>query len=441
MPSEELNLSQRTIFRLYWPLALSWIFMALEIPISVSILSRLPHPAVNTAALLILMAMAIWIESPVIDLLATSTTLAKDAQHYRVIRSFVARLVIAVTLVHIAIVLTPIFPFLTETVMEVPHDVASAARSGLVLMIPWSALIGWRRYLQGILIRRGRTRPISVGTAIRVTTISSVGFSLFALTDLSGIVIISIATMASVFNEAVFMAFVSRSSIRELCAQTSDEPPLTMGRLARFHFPLSLSTMVTLTGMPFIGAALARSPDAVIAMASWQVASGIIFLPRSITFALLEVVISRLSSRGGPATLRTFCIRIGAGASLVMLAAWLSRADYFVFNKVLGASPEIAADARTAFLGCALVPVLNAAMSYLRGRLTEAHMTVARLTAIGAGMVSLIVMLIVGVILRWQGVLVAAAALTISQAVELLALKVCWGARSRSKLAPNTASS
>ena len=76
--TEEAPLTSRTILRFYYPLALSWLFMAIESPIAIIILSRLPGSEVATAAFLIMMGLALWIESPVIDMLSTSTTLARN---------------------------------------------------------------------------------------------------------------------------------------------------------------------------------------------------------------------------------------------------------------------------------------------------------------------------------------------------------------------------
>ncbi len=86
--------------RFYSPLAISWLFMGLEGPICEGVINRLRQPEINAAAWPILMAIAIWIESPVIDLLSTSTTLAKDHQRYELISRFVWYLMAWVTVAH-----------------------------------------------------------------------------------------------------------------------------------------------------------------------------------------------------------------------------------------------------------------------------------------------------------------------------------------------------
>jgi hypothetical protein len=69
--TSEPALSHRHILKFYLPLALSWIFMAIESPIALSVISRMSNAEINAAAFQPLMALALLIESPVIDLLKT----------------------------------------------------------------------------------------------------------------------------------------------------------------------------------------------------------------------------------------------------------------------------------------------------------------------------------------------------------------------------------
>jgi hypothetical protein len=48
---EELNsISLKKIFSTWWPLALSWFLMALELPALSAVIARLPNPKINLAA-------------------------------------------------------------------------------------------------------------------------------------------------------------------------------------------------------------------------------------------------------------------------------------------------------------------------------------------------------------------------------------------------------
>ncbi|MEJ5170382.1 MAG: hypothetical protein WHU10_05290 [Fimbriimonadales bacterium] len=285
------------VARLFWPLAVSWLFMSLETPIAMAILSRSDRPDVGAAGFLILMAIAIWIESPVIDLLSTSTAFARSRQDFLRVRGFTIGTMVWVTAAHALVAFTPLYWLLTRSVLGLPEEVTQAVQVPLQIMLPWSALIGWRRFQQGILIRGGNTRPIVLGTSLRLATIALVGFTLFGWLRVPALEATAIALVASVAVESLFVTWVVQPVLRERYSQPTGTSGVTLAGLLRFHLPLTLTTMVSLTVTPLLGSALARMPDSVRSMAAWQVAITLVGLVRIIPFALPEAVIALYSER------------------------------------------------------------------------------------------------------------------------------------------------
>ncbi len=77
-------LSFSHIFKTWWPLAVSWLFMGLEQPLVGAVIARLAEPTINLAALGgVVFPVALIIEAPVIMLLAASTALSKDWASYK----------------------------------------------------------------------------------------------------------------------------------------------------------------------------------------------------------------------------------------------------------------------------------------------------------------------------------------------------------------------
>ncbi len=432
-------LSLGTIFKFYSPLAISWLFMGLEGPICESVINRLERPEINAAAWPVLMAIAIWIESPVIDLLSTSTTLAKDRQRYELISRFVWYLLLWVTVAHALVVLTPLYDVVTLSLLGVKPAVAKAAHLGLIILIPWSGLIGWRRYLQGILIRNGRTRAIGLGTTARVSALLLVAIILFYSTTLPSVVIASIAIIISVATEAAFIHWLSRDVIASHFGMrnvASDEP-LTMKKLVGFHVPLSITTMVNLLVLPLVNAGLARTPEPVLALAGCGIAGAVLFLHRAITFCLPEVVITLYSGDESRRQLRNFSIGVGAISSGLIVFLGLTRLDRFLFEGLIQAKPHIAEVAHWCYLFSAAVPLVDASQNYVRGILTAHHLTVSRLIAVLAAIIVLITGVVVGTVLRWNGPVLAGVSVTGALLAELLVLSLAW-ARARGGVAALT---
>lgn len=419
------RLSHRHIFTFFLPLALSWVFMGFEAPIASSIMSRLPAQELNMAAWYMVFSLALWIESPVIDLLATSTTLSKNRGHYLGLTRFTQAMMLWTGLFHAVLVLTPLYGSIMNN-LGYPAEVVAHGRLALIIMIPWSPLIGWRRYLQGILIRHKRTRMVGLGTAVRVCTLGFLGFLLYKFTYLPGVIVAATAIVCSVGAEALFAHIVSRSTIRDRFWEARDDEVLSFSRLARFHLPLTLTTMVTMLTYPSIGRALNAAPDSIRALAAWNVTMGLLFLFRSMTFALTEVVIALHDGHESARTLARFCFNTGAAATLVMVGMSLTGIDVMVITRLIGANQEVASDAHVAFLTASLTPLICAMQSYVRGMLTAYHLTVSRLAAVGVGYAVLVAMLVIGVFAGWPGLVNAGVAFTVSAAAELSALAYSW---------------
>ncbi len=161
-------LTQRFILAFWMPLAASWVLMTLEGPFVQAAIARLPNPETNLAAIGIVVSLSVTIESPVIMLLATSTALCRDRDAYLILRRFMLGLILLLTIVAAVVAFTPVYDWIVPGAMGVPDDIAVAARSGMAIMVFWSAAIGWRRFYQGILIRFGQTRRVTYGTVVRL---------------------------------------------------------------------------------------------------------------------------------------------------------------------------------------------------------------------------------------------------------------------------------
>jgi hypothetical protein len=422
--TEAEPLGHRTIFRFYFPLALSWLFMAIESPISVGVLSRLPQPELNTAAFFVMMALALWIESPVIDLLSTSTTLAKTRDSFRVLTKFTLWILGFVTAIHALVAFSPLFHWISVDLLGVPAHIADAAKPGFQIMTLWSACIGWRRFLQGVMIRFGATKLVGFGTFVRMSTMTVTALSLYFFAELRSIDIAAIALMASVASEAIYVHIAAGPIVRNRLelAEVAADVPLSYRKLIAFHAPLTATTTVMMLGSPLVAWALAKAASPETALAGWQVSSTLAWMCRTVVFALPEVVITLYRDEQSAEKLRRFCLSVGVVTSAVLVLFALFRIDVAFFTNVLKAERNVAEVAHAAFFAVAATPLIGAMQSYVRGMLTAHHKTVARFTAVIVSMTALALFLFLTIILGFAGVISAALALTAAMAAELWVL-------------------
>ena len=415
-PSPPPTLNVKRILAIYTPLALSWLFMAVEGPADMAMLGLAPDYKINASGFLLVLGLSIWIESPVIDLLSTTTTLGSSRQRWVTLSGFTWLMMLTVATVHGLVAFTPLYDAVTRGLMGVNQEIADASRVPLQIMTPWSALVGWRRYLHGFQIKHGDTKPITVGTLIRITALCLTGFPLIYFTNISGLEAVSYAMVAAVGAESLFTHIISRRVINNL--PDRPEETITFGRLAKFHLPLTASTMVMLSSPVLVTRALARAGNQELTLAGWQTASSMIWIFRSMTFALPEAVISLYNPGEPEKLLRRFCLTMGFGLTGLMVLFHLTGLDGLWFAGVYGTNPDTTAVSRMAFLACAALPALGAVMSFYRGVLTAHHVTWVRILAIAVAVVALFISLEVGLAFGWAGVVVGAFGLSVAQFAE-----------------------
>lgn len=396
--------------------------MGLEGPISVRVISSIgrngPMEEVWTSAFNALLAISLFVESPVIDLLATSTTLTKGTRSYRVISRFALIMMAVCTVGHLLVIWPPLYQLIAS---DYDPRVRDSLIIPMVVMIPWSAAIGWRRYKQGILIRFGETRVVGIGTFIRMGVMAITGFGLAAFTSHSGVLVAAISLIAAVVAEAVFIHLAAKGAIARHLTQ-DDETDLSMARLAKFHLPLTVTTMMQLGSNFMITQALAQSFDHESSWPAFQVALALMWLQRAVLYALPEIVITLYSRPGAAKTLWRFAATISMAMSGLMLAMALTGLDKAFFIHVLDKSPAIAAKAHEVFFLSVLIPLIIGAQCYVRGVLTALHTTMPRMLAVFLGLATMYGTMRYGLSHQWSGALIASAGMTLGGFVELVIL-------------------
>ena len=171
--AEQISLTYGRIFKFWAPLAGTWLMMAVEAPFLGAVIARLPGPTENLAAWGISVAFALIIEAPVIMLLSAATALVHDKTSYLALRRFTYTLNVVLTAVMVLVLVPPVFRFLTGTLLNLPGDVAELVYEAMMLLLPWPAAIGYRRFLQGTLVRHDMTRRVAYGTVVRMVSMGS----------------------------------------------------------------------------------------------------------------------------------------------------------------------------------------------------------------------------------------------------------------------------
>ncbi len=413
-----------SIFRLWLPLAISFELMMLEGPSVQGAIGRLPEPTLNLAAWGLAFSLALLVESPVIMLLATAIALVREEDSYKALRQFVLTLMVACTLLTAVVAFTPLFDLIAAHIMGQPALIVVAARPALQIMLLWTAAIAWRRFYQGVLVRAGQTRLVSVGTAVRLTVTLLVAGSLLKWGHRPGVEVGAITLMAAVVMEAIAVTMFALPIARQhlLGRHTPDTVPLTQRAIWRFHMPLAATTLLTLLAPPLTAAALARLSMRHETLAAWPVVSMLLLVLRGPGLALQEITISQSRRPEARHALRRFTTLVGLISTAVTLLLALTPLLDRYMDVVLHLPPELRTFVRVGMALGSPLPLITALGSWARGTLVASRRTSAVYRGMGVNLVTHGAVLMGGIAFRLPGMAVASLAFLLSASLEYLYL-------------------
>jgi len=415
---------QREIFWFWLPLFASWLLMTAEGPIVSASINRLPNEVIMLAAQGIVVSLSVTIESPIINLLATSTALVKDRASFLLVRRFTLHWMALLTAVSITIAFTPLFDLVVRTWLGTPDSVAEWVRPGLQIMTLWSAAIAWRRFLQGVLIHFNQPRKMAWGTAVRLLTSGGTVIGLSTFTGLPGVVNGTTALMAGVIAEAIYATIVIRPLLQNELSETTvtDEAPLTYRDLFLFHLPLAGTAVMVLLVQPLVTFSLARLDRPTQSLAAWPVVFQIMLMARAAALALPEAVIALTKGPDSYAPIRRFSLTLAATVGVVItLFTFSPLARLYLFG-VQDMTVDVGTLAQNSLIYFLPFPALTVIGMWLRGVLINGRKTTPVNMAMAVNMVVTVIVLVTGLANQWPGLPTAAVALSLAVLAEIIYL-------------------
>ena len=388
------------VFRLWIPLGLSWLLMAMELPLVTFVVARLPHQEVSLAAYgSIVFPLSLVIEAPIIMLLAASTALAKDRQAWGLLARFAFWSGLGLSALHALVAFTPLYEVVVGGLIGPPDELIEPGRLGLQIMTPWTFAIAWRRFQQGVLIRSERSALVTVGSGVRLVA-GALGLYAGLRLGLPGIGVGTLGVAAGVSGEALFAQLVTQPHVRRLAQEPAGEP-LTWGHMLRFYYPLAMTPLITLV-VPLISArAMSRMPLEVASLAAWTAVHGFTFFLRSVGMAFNEVVVRLVGEPGGPRVLAPIAWRGAACLSGILVLTAATPLAGLWFGQVIGLKPELTRIAGAALLLAVLMPGYQVLQSWYQGALVSAGRTKAIPVSVGLYLAIATLLLLVGTAV-WQ---------------------------------------
>ena len=392
--------TQRSILLFWGPLAATWVMMAAEGPFLAAVIARLADPAYNLAAHGVSFALAILIEAPVIMLMSAATSLVRDRVSYLKLRAFSRALAAGTTSVLLVVLIPAVYRWLTTTVMGLPPEVADLTYGALWFFLPWPGAIAYRRFLQGVLIRSGKTRLVAYGTVVRLATMAGGAVVGSVLLEMPGAWVGAMALASGVTVEALTARLMASSTVHQLLSGELDEPGaqhLRYREIAAFYLPLALTSLIGLSVQPLLTFFMGRSVAPIESLAVFPVVHALSFFFRSMGLAFQDAAIALMGDRFEHLPeLRRFGVGLGLATSAALGLVALTPLSHVYFVTISGLSADLTGVALTPARIIVPLPALTVLLSLQRAIMVEGrrtrHVTVA--SALEAGTIASVFVLL-----------------------------------------------
>ena len=354
--------------------------MAAEGPFLAAMIARMPGPEFNLGAYGVAFALAILIEAPVIMLMSAATSLVKDRISYLKMRNFSRGLILGTTLLLLIVLVPGVYRWLTETLLQLPSEIADLTYGALWFFLPWPSAIGYRRFLQGVLIRAGKTRLVAIGTLIRLLAMTVAALLGYLLLDIPGAWVGGLALGTGVTVEAIAARFMAAETVRDLLAEEGNSAytgrTVTYRAIATFYLPLALTSLIGLTIQPLLTFFMGRSVSPVESLAIYPVVHSLSFFFRSVGFAYQDAAIALIGERFEHyRELRRFCFTLGAVTTAGLALVAFTPLFQLWFTVLSGLTPELTSFALIPARIIVPLPFLSVLLSFQRAILVEGRRT------------------------------------------------------------------
>ncbi|WP_337884505.1 hypothetical protein [Fischerella thermalis] len=361
-----------TLLTQFIPLSLSDVAMTLGDPLQTAALSRLAFPQETLAAIGVVKAVAVFLESPIIMILHASTALGSYAASRRALWQFTVIAGLCLSSIFLILTWKPLYNWLLLDVFGVSPFIATRGRIPFLLMFLWPFVIAWRRFFQGLLIRAGKSAPVGWASVARFTWVIvalTVGVSL----RYDGALLAGVTMMGAILIEAVLVTwFCSRLNITSILDPhihyKTGKLPKTFRGVTSYYLPLASTMLLVWGARATLLSLVARSFDGSLALAVWPAAWGLILSIANGTRMVQQVVISSYEETSNQ-TLISFVVLVGLGFTSIPFFLGFTDIGFSFMRQFFGDNPTLVEAARPVVQILSGLPFLLALQNSFQGLL------------------------------------------------------------------------
>jgi hypothetical protein len=366
--SRPLTLKEISLF--FFPLLLNVQMMSVSHSIINAGLARQSDFVVALAAFSVAMVLHLFVASPSYQNHTVTIAMVRGRRSLRGTILFVLLVATWVSIMLGLVAFTRLGDFILGRILGVSGEIAAQARAVLGILVFLPFLTGFRGFFQGLVMQARHTGLVSLATIVRVVAL--LGFLALGVRWFSGAVLGAFALLACIAVETALMGFFAWR-----CRIHHEGGDGERGALEifRFAFPLAYSSCLQQVVPLLINAIISRLPDGALALASFGVIRGFIFLLGGPMRNLQQAYQTMVKDHADYRVLVRFFRRVGSAlAILTVVIAYPLSAP--VLGTLMGLDAATRAYIALPLAGCALYCYLYGAVSLLRGWFTGEDRTI-----------------------------------------------------------------
>lgn len=361
------GLTTSKIFKFWLPLAATWLMMSMEGPFIAAIIARLPEAKFNLAAYGVAFSFALVIEAPVIMIMSAATALVKDNYSFKKLKYFTYTLNGLITGIMVLFLIPSVFNYVTIDLISLPKNVSDLTYIATLILLPWPATIGYRRFYQGIMIRYNQTKRVAYGTVIRLVTMATTASVMYINFEFDGVIVGASALTAGVTFEAIASRLMSLDILKSIQQKDETENRISYKEIITFYYPLALTSLLGLGVHPFVTFFIGQSRMSIESLAVLPVVNSLVFIFRSTGLSFQEVGIALVGDKGeGFLPLRKFARYLSIISAGLLIIISLSPLAKIWFHDVSGLTTELTNFAILPLIIISVMPALTVLISFQR---------------------------------------------------------------------------
>ena len=211
---------------------------------------------------------------------------------------------------------------------------------------------------------------MTYGTLVRLSVIVVVGLLLY-FAGVRGAYLGAGAMSIAVLCEAIATRIMVSKTLKEILQREDTENgDLRLRGIARFYFPLALTSILSLGVHPFVTFFLGRSHMAVESLAVLPVVNSLVFIFRSLGLSYQEVTIALIGKeKQNYNILKNFAVYLGIMVTVLISVLAFTPLAHLWFRDVSGLTEELADLSYLPLKIMILLPALTVLLNFQRSNL------------------------------------------------------------------------